>query len=158
MGKHRMTTKTSRAAVAVRLGLILAISASACRNQQNVQCAQDIHCNLNGGGICFVAPTGNRWCAYPDSSCESGYKYSDDDVGDGVSGICTPSSDSTPDAGIIPAPPDAAPDATIIPVPPIVVNHQPAELVLGQPDFTADTPNNGGPSAKSLQAPSRRYR
>ena len=33
--------------------------------------------------------TGHRWCAYPDPDCTSGYRYSNDDVGDGVGGACT---------------------------------------------------------------------
>jgi hypothetical protein len=45
---------------------------------------------------------------------------------------------------------DAAPDGSHD-IPDIVVNHQPAELVLGQPDF--DTSNSSGPSAQHLRAP-----
>src|ERR1044072_7312677 len=100
---HRMTTRGSSVTTSTRLGLLLLGLACACRNQENVQCALDMNCNLNAGGVCLAASTGNRWCAYPDSSCASGYKYSDDDVGDGVGGICTPSSNSAPDAGSIDA-------------------------------------------------------
>lgn len=61
----------------------------ACGGRQNVQCEQDSNCNLSGGGVCTLnATTGNRWCAYPDPQCPSGYRFSDLDVGDGVSGEC----------------------------------------------------------------------
>lgn len=39
------------------------------------------------------------------------------------------------------------------PIPDVVVNQQPAELVLGQPDFDTDGGNSGGPSARSLGSP-----
>lgn len=43
--------------------------------------------------------------------------------------------------------------ATFIVRPPPVTNHQPADLVLGQPSFTADLPNNGGESLSTLNRP-----
>lgn len=61
----------------------------ACINHVNVQCGQDADCNLSSGGACTaVTGTGDHWCAYPDSGCPNGYRYSTLDVGDGVSGAC----------------------------------------------------------------------
>jgi len=59
-----------------------------CVNRLDVQCEQNSNCDLSGGGVCATAETGNRWCAYPDPVCPTGYRYSTDDVGDGVSGAC----------------------------------------------------------------------
>src|ERR1041385_955088 len=61
----------------------------ACQQRLDVQCQQDGNCNLGGGGICLAAETGNRWCAYPDTACASGYRFSNDDVGDNVGGTCS---------------------------------------------------------------------
>lgn len=36
-------------------------------------------------------------------------------------------------------------------------NHQPADIVLGQPNFTSDTANNGGRSGQTLNSPSGIY-
>lgn len=55
-----------------------------------VECGADAHCNRFPGGLCHTNPgTERRWCGYPDQACPSGYRYSDLDVGDGVSGACT---------------------------------------------------------------------
>jgi formylglycine-generating enzyme len=69
---------------------ILAVSMSAvgCPSRLNVQCLEDTNCNLSFGGVCTAAPTGNQWCAYPDPECPGGLRFSDVDVGDGVSGVC----------------------------------------------------------------------
>lgn len=54
------------------------------------ECGADAHCNRFPGGLCHTNPaTERRWCGYPDPECPSGYRYSDLDVGDGVSGSCT---------------------------------------------------------------------
>lgn len=72
-------------------GIVIAIAAIGCGGRHNVQCEQNTDCDLSGGGVCTLnAETGNRWCSYPDPECESGYRYSDLDVGDGVSGECVP--------------------------------------------------------------------
>jgi hypothetical protein len=73
---------------------------TACTKLANVQCDQDSNCNLSGGGVCMAAPSGNQWCAYPDPSCPSGYSYSTQAVGDGVSGTCVAETASPVDAGI----------------------------------------------------------
>jgi hypothetical protein len=69
--------------------LAIAFIAGACGGRANVQCEQDPNCDLSGGGRCLMASTGNKWCAYPDPQCPSGYRYTDQDIGDGLSGICT---------------------------------------------------------------------
>jgi Tol biopolymer transport system component len=73
-----------------------------CGNRVNVQCEISPNCNLTTGGICELAPTGNHWCAYADSSCPGGARYADQDVGDGLSGQCVPVSSTETDAGIEP--------------------------------------------------------
>ena len=71
--------------------MVLAAAVPACINHINVQCGQDSDCNLNAGGVCTpAAGTADKWCAYPDSNCPNGYRYSTLDVGDGVSGSCVP--------------------------------------------------------------------
>lgn len=69
-----------------------------CGPHTDLQCAQDSNCDLASGGICERLGTGDRWCAYPDSRCASGYRYSDVQVGDGVSGTCV----APADAGVVP--------------------------------------------------------
>jgi len=61
---------------------------ASCGGHANVQCEQDADCDLSGGGRCLAASTGNQWCAYPDPDCPGGYRYSDDDVGDGLGDTC----------------------------------------------------------------------
>jgi formylglycine-generating enzyme required for sulfatase activity len=69
--------------------LALLLSAIAgCGSRADLQCEQNSNCDLAGGGMCSDPGTGNRWCAYPDGTCPSGYRYSDIQVGDGVSGTC----------------------------------------------------------------------
>lgn len=68
--------------------LIVAAFIAACNNRTNFDCELDTNCNLSGGGMCIAAPTGNKWCAYPDPGCPGGYRYSDQDVGDELSGQC----------------------------------------------------------------------
>jgi hypothetical protein len=70
----------------VALGSLLL---SACPGSKNVQCERNDNCDRLVGGVCHVAPSGNRWCAYPDPACQSGYRYSDLDVGDDLEGRCT---------------------------------------------------------------------
>jgi hypothetical protein len=82
----------------------LGVTSAACQNHANVQYETNPNCDLTGGGVCAAASTGNRWCAYPDASCPGGYRFTDQDVGDGVGGACV----TQTDAGI-----DMPPDATI---------------------------------------------
>lgn len=73
-----------------------------CSSVAYVQCDQSSVCDLHPGGSCMAAPSGNKWCAYPDSSCPSGYRYGTFQTGDGVAGLCVA---EQPDAG----PPDGGP-------------------------------------------------
>lgn len=70
--------------------LIIAVTLSvACHNAENFQCQQAAACDLSGGGMC-VGSAGHHWCAYPDPDCPGGYRYSSQDVGDGLAGMCVP--------------------------------------------------------------------
>ncbi len=69
--------------------LLALVTAWGCLPPQDVQCTEDSNCNRFAGGACRSAPSGHRWCSYPDSACSSGYRYSDLDVGDGLSAECT---------------------------------------------------------------------
>lgn len=61
-----------------------------CFTPFEVECGEDAHCNRFPGGLCHTNPqTERRWCSYPDAACATGYRYSDLDVGDGVSAVCT---------------------------------------------------------------------
>jgi formylglycine-generating enzyme len=72
----------------------------ACPGAQDVQCARDNNCDRFAGGVCQLAQSGSQWCAYPDPACPSGFRYSDLDVGDGLSGMCVMDADG----GINPGP------------------------------------------------------
>lgn len=104
-----------------------------------VECGVDAHCDRFPGGLCHQnSATGRKWCMYPDAECSSGYRYSDLDVGDGVSATCVSDVDDGPD----------------VPTTPIIENGQRADLVLGQEVFTTGYGNHGGVSGRSLFHPS----
>lgn len=85
------------------------------------ECKIDDDCNLGSGGRCFTyAASGNRWCAYPDSSCPNEMRWSDVATGDGLAGACvgpTGPDGGGADAGAVDAsmidgsPDGASPDA-----------------------------------------------
>ena len=77
------------------LSLLLLIACS--RDAKNVPCTQDSDCDLGAGGKCTEGPT-QSWCAYPDPNCPAGYRFSDQNIGDGVSDECVPPPDTPPDA------------------------------------------------------------
>jgi len=83
----------------MRLGFAILVAAVGCSNRKDVQCNNDGNCDLAAGGVCVTAASGNRWCAYPDQGCPSGYRFSDFDVGDGVSDACVDGSDGGVDGG-----------------------------------------------------------
>jgi len=85
-----VTSTSTRLSVAITLGAGFA----ACNGRENVQCEQNTNCDLSSAGLCLAATSGNGWCAYPDPGCSSGYRYSHDDVGDGVSGACVTAVDA----------------------------------------------------------------
>ncbi len=126
------------------LALTLSVGLFGCPTDNPVECRDQSSCDLGAGGACLVAPSGNQWCAYPDSSCPSGMRYSDQRVGDGLSGSCV-TEDPGADAGVDAADPDARPDAPTIDasvdapiVGPIVTNNQLADLVIGQTNFVSE--------------------
>jgi hypothetical protein len=134
----------------------LALAAVGCpANHPDVQCKVSPDCDQPGmtGGSCDVNPeTGNHWCSYTDGSCPSGRRWATSDTGDGLAGQCV--ADTNPDANLSP---DARPviDANTTDAMPgeIVADNQPADLVLGQMNFTTATENAGGISAKSMDYP-----
>lgn len=72
-----------------RIALLFSTSVTmCCDSHPDIQCEMISDCNLHFGGQCTAAPTGHQWCSYPDPSCPSGMRYSDQQVGDGVSGQC----------------------------------------------------------------------
>lgn len=92
--------------------LAAAFAMLACGPHPNIQCGVDSDCNLHFGGECTSAPTGSQWCSYPDPVCPSGMRYSDQQIGDGVSGQCVSvQSDAGVDA------PSAAPATSCIALP-----------------------------------------
>lgn len=60
-----------------------------CPADKDVPCGEDSDCDLTTGGKCTLADTGNKWCAYPDSACSSGLRFSDQGVGDDLGNTCT---------------------------------------------------------------------
>jgi Tol biopolymer transport system component len=67
------------------------IGLTGCLKREDVQCTQDSNCDLSPGGVCTLAATGNRWCAYPSSNsmCASNMVFTTR-AGDGLSGSCVP--------------------------------------------------------------------
>lgn len=58
-----------------------------CSGRNAAECAVDTNCDLGGGGVCTLAPTGNQWCTYPDDACDGGYRYTEN-AGDDLGGDC----------------------------------------------------------------------
>ena len=114
------------------LALMTAATLACGGNNATVQCDVSPNCDLSGGGVCRAAPSGNRWCAYPDASCPSGYRWSSFQTGDGLSGVCV---SSQPDGGID-APPDASNDA-------VTVCRLRVVFVDGKPPFSSQDDGTG---------------
>lgn len=91
---------------------IILLCLAACGGRGTFNCELDTNCDLVSGGQCITSPVGDQWCAYPDSSCESGLRYAGKDVGGGLSNVCV--APTTPGDGGVDAPDnDAAIDAPI---------------------------------------------
>jgi dipeptidyl aminopeptidase/acylaminoacyl peptidase len=86
----------------IATAVILLAFVGGCPARRDVQCTGNGDCSLHDSGLCLsVAGTGHKWCAYPDSGCQgSGYRYSNVDVGDGLSNSCVSPVDAGVDAGI----------------------------------------------------------
>ena len=105
---------------------IVALPLAGCPNNNPVECRDQASCDLGPGGACLAAPSGNQWCAYPDGTCPSGMRYSDQLVGDGLAGTCVA---QEVDAGT----PDGPADLTA----PTVVSHSPVASATGVPTGAA---------------------
>jgi Tol biopolymer transport system component len=82
-----------------------------CTKKNIRECEGNQNCTAEPGGICRTYPeTGSRWCSYPDSECESGYRWGDVTVGDDLADTCVDGSITGVDAAA--PPPDAAPCRT----------------------------------------------
>lgn len=81
---------------------VIAVALASCKTEGMVQCISDESCNAQPGGVCMrFAATSRQWCTYPDSSCPSGSRWSDHDVGDNIAGVCVGSGTAiNPDAGV----------------------------------------------------------
>jgi len=69
-----MSTKVSIAGTSLLtvIGLVIA----ACKGSGSATCTTDNYCNEQSGGLC-LAESGKQACAYPDTSCPNGYRFSD---------------------------------------------------------------------------------
>lgn len=114
------------------LGFVTLLAAACSGGANNFECSGNAGCDLSGGGMCVAAPTGRNWCAYPDPACPGGYRYSDQNVGDGLSGECV--MEGT-DAGVDAPTIDAAPREWGAPTPVANVNSTGDER---QPGISAD--------------------
>jgi hypothetical protein len=135
-------------ALSLAVATVAALGLAACPGPNNdaIPCADSALCNIEMGGQCIASPLGVDLCAYPTGDCASGLEWGPHSGG--LSGECVA---ADVDASVIDAPIDAgtdAPDNTDAmpdapPGGPIVVDFQPADLVLGQPTFTTEVENNG---------------
>jgi len=72
------------------LSVVVIVGVSACGSDANVvECRYDTSCDRFTGGRCVENPeTGNRFCTYPDAACDSGMRWSDQQVEASISGEC----------------------------------------------------------------------
>jgi hypothetical protein len=139
-------------ALSLAVATVAALGLAACPgpNNEAIPCADSALCNIEMGGQCIASPLGVDLCAYPTGDCASGLEWGPHSGG--LSGECVA---ADVDASVIDAGTDAPPDGTEIdgPTGGIIINFQPADLVLGQPDFITETRNNNGPNDRSLAEP-----
>jgi Tol biopolymer transport system component len=70
---------------------------AACTKKNYFECEASADCDFLTGGTCIQNPaTGNSWCAAPDATCPSGYRWDATAVGDNVASTCTPPPDAAP--------------------------------------------------------------
>ncbi len=93
--------------------LVMSLVSLGCPGTNPVECRDQSSCDLFPGGVCLAASSGNTWCAYPDNTCPSGMRYSDQLVGDGLAGMCVEAEDAGVDAADTDAPVDAGMDAPL---------------------------------------------
>jgi hypothetical protein len=87
-GEKEAFVSPTLAAISVSFVATLGMAMFACHEAADVPCQDDSNCDLAPNGLCVAASSETRWCAYPDTTCSSGYRYSDLDVGDGVGATC----------------------------------------------------------------------
>ncbi len=80
---------------------------------EGIECILSSHCDRAPGGECVRASTGKQWCAYADSSCASGLRHDELDVGDGLAGLCVV--DESADGGMDASVADGQVDAYVYP-------------------------------------------
>ena len=71
--------------------LFAALGLGACPHDSPpfIECGNDTHCGLAAGGHCLPNPaTGHKFCQYPDTACPGGFRWSDYDVEESISGTC----------------------------------------------------------------------
>ena len=72
--------------------LALALVAGCPSPKDWIECVDDTSCGRMVGGRCLVnGETGHQFCAYPDTMCPEGMRWSDLDVEDSISGQCVAS-------------------------------------------------------------------
>lgn len=71
------------------LAAIVALLAACTGGRPPIECVDNTSCGLAPDGECRVNnQTGNQFCAYPDQECASGFRWSDYDVEEPISGEC----------------------------------------------------------------------
>lgn len=83
-----------RAVVVVVLAACAALAG--CTKKNYFECEASADCDFLTGGMCIQNPaTGTSWCAAPDTTCPSGYRWDATAVGDDVASTCTPTTGPT---------------------------------------------------------------
>lgn len=140
--------------------VLAAIGLSACPGSPDfIECRDDTSCGLAADGQCLVNPsTGHQFCAYPDSGCPDGLRWSDVDVEDSISGTCV-MDDGDGGVDAVDAPVDAAINDGTIPCGLKVAFHDGAdnarEVWIANADGTGliNVSNNAADDASPTWAP-----
>ena len=77
LGEREQFSMGSRVAIAgTSLLTVIGLVVAACKGGSADTCTTDNYCNEQSGGLC-LAESGKQECAYPDTSCPNGYRFSD---------------------------------------------------------------------------------
>src|SRR5262249_29975429 len=68
--------------------------AAACGSIAPSECQSSTQWNFATGGTCEPDPQGRRWCRYPDTTCQSGFRWSTEAGGD-LASVCVPTATVT---------------------------------------------------------------
>src|SRR5215468_3599188 len=73
----------------MRAGFLFVVVATvcACGSTSSQQCTASTQCDLQSGGQCKKAPTGDSFCQYPDATCAGGVRWSAE-AGDNLASTC----------------------------------------------------------------------